>query len=70
MNRLIWIAGIILVAIVGVLTFATQDASTNPLAVSTSDLVLMQSEGAMIIDIRNAESYIAGHIPGFCCRLS
>ena len=59
MNKLIWIAGIIIVAIVGVLTFATQDPSTNPFAVSTSDLVQMQSEGAMIVDIRDAEIYMA-----------
>jgi rhodanese-related sulfurtransferase len=64
MNKLIWIAGIIVVAMVGVLTFATQDASTNALAVSTPDLVQMQSEGVMIVDIRDAESYMTGHIPG------
>ena len=64
MNKLFWIAAIIVVAIAGILITAVQDEPTNSLGISTSSLAQMQSEGAMIIDIRDAKTYMAGHIPG------
>ena len=64
MNNLFWVAGIIAVAITGILIIAVQDETINSQGISTFDLVHMQSEGAMIIDIRDAKSYITGHIPG------
>jgi len=64
MNKVFLIPGIIIVALSGILIIAVQNEPTDSIGISTFDLAQMQSQGAMIIDIRDAESYMAGHIPG------
>ena len=59
-----WLAAaVVLVAIVVVL-YEMRLSSENKASVSPQDMVRLMNQGALLIDLRPAEQYTAGHVDG------
>jgi len=58
------LAGALILALVVVVTFESRLRSTGASAISSQDLIRLMNQGALVLDIRKAEEFAAGHVNG------
>jgi rhodanese-related sulfurtransferase len=59
-----WLALAMVVAIILVVLYEMRLRSENQSSVSPQDMVRLMNQGALLIDLRPAEQYTAGHVGG------
>ena len=59
-----WLALAMVVAIILVVLYELRLRSENQASVSPQDMVRLMNQGALLIDLRPAEQYTAGHVNG------
>jgi rhodanese-related sulfurtransferase len=59
-----WLALAMVVAIILVVLYEMRLRSENQASVSPQDMVRLMNQGALLIDLRPAEQYTAGHVSG------
>ena len=59
-----YLAGAAVLALVVVVTFESRLRATAHAAISSQDLIRLMNQGALVLDIRKAEEFAAGHVNG------
>ena len=59
-----WLAAALVLALVLVALYEMRLRSENQASVSPQDMVRLMNQGALLIDLRPAEQYTAGHVGG------
>jgi rhodanese-related sulfurtransferase len=59
-----WLVSLAVIAAVLVIVFEIRARRDAFAGISPQDLIRLQNQGALIIDLRNAEAFSAGHIGG------
>jgi rhodanese-related sulfurtransferase len=59
-----WLAAALVLALVLVVLYEMRLRSENQASVSPQDMVRLMNQGALLIDLRPAEQYTAGHVGG------
>ena len=59
-----WLAAALVLALVLVVLYEMRLRSENQASVSPQDMVRLMNQGALLIDLRPAEQYTAGHVNG------
>ena len=59
-----WLAAALVLALVLVVLYEMRLRTENQASVSPQDMVRLMNQGALLIDLRPAEQYTAGHVSG------
>ena len=59
-----WLAAALVLALVLVVLYEMRLRTENQASVSPQDMVRLMNQGALLIDLRPAEQYTAGHVNG------
>jgi rhodanese-related sulfurtransferase len=59
-----WLAAAAVVAAIVVVLYEMRLQSENKASISPQDMVRLMNQGALLIDLRPAEQYTAGHVEG------
>ena len=58
------LAGVVVLALIVVVTFESRMRATAYAAVSAQELIRLMNQGALVLDIRKPEEFAAGHVSG------
>jgi rhodanese-related sulfurtransferase len=58
------LAGIAALALVIVVTYESRISTTAFAAISSQDLIRLMNQGALVLDIRKPDEFVAGHVGG------
>ncbi len=59
-----WLVAAAVVALLAVIAFELRERQNDFAAASPQDVIRMMNQGALVLDLRNAELFAAGHIQG------